>query len=340
MCAVRHAAVRVAKKFRLRKPHVWELFYCHTQHLMCVPIFIAKCHSLVEQWDYMWAESDVGRNWMDACRGEGNDGCIASTFMAMSDSSRTNNVSAELKRVGLSHVDKDQEYTPEFCRGQVQLLQQFVDILERSPASTSTVEILKQAAKRGNGGTLGNLKNVGDLFIPQLLSSFFLWGFAAIPCWRACECPILDDKKKHYQAGTNGGTDDGDAPEIARFDRIKKTDKVKSLESVHRVLCTVAHIFNTSETVAENGSCEGERTKLVQDFVVYGMDWFDFRPTANSNAYNPQYHLWWKPWGAHEAWRKVPYRNISKLLAVWWEPAKPSPGGKQRGRKRHRHARN
>ena len=325
-CAIRHAAKLVADKFTLREPHVWDLFYCHLQHYICPAQFLAKCLSLVEQWEELWAPPcDFGVAWLEACGGRGFNGKVAHLFMNLSVPAHGNCVTSKLKCVAASHVDKELDYTAEFCKEQVELLRQFGDELEGSNDSRTTIDILNQAKSKTGKGTLGKVANVGEFGLPQVHTNLFLWGLVDIPCWRAAECPIMDKGKKHYtQAGNAADAanedEDNDLPDPAGqadlFQTVATTRNVKNLLMVHRGMLIIAHEDGTCEIRVENGGCKGVRPTEVQDQLLIGMDSLDFRPTDTSNAYCPDYNLWLKLYGPNERWEIVPQRNIKETLRI------------------------
>ena len=311
--AERHAAKLVVDRFHLKQQHVWNLMYCKLQHYICSAIFITKCVSLVTQWDDLWADTEWGADWMAACNGDGFDGSLASLFMNMTDAANNNNVAGTLRRVGASHLDKDEKYAPEFCAEQIERLRRFADDVVQSNDNRTTIEILQRA--KGRQGPLPGLKNLGDFVYPQLIVGLFLWGLIRIPCWRAAECPILDTGKEHFQRGTEGVSDD--APQQAHLlDTAREEYSVKSVVSVQRVLSILAHEENTSEHKPENTSCEGVRDKNVYDYYIEGMVSFDLRPAPGSNHYHKNYRLWRKLHGPGERWTLVPVEETHDVLRL------------------------
>ncbi len=308
-CAVRHAAKLVATKFELSQQHVWNLFFCQTQHYICSAIFIAKCLSLTTQWQELWAPPrKFGLDWLKACKGDGFDGLLASLFMNMTPVEDTNSVSGLLKRVPGASLVKGTNYTPEFCAQQIELLRQFGDDLENSKDSRSTVDILDKA-RNDTRGTLAKVVNVGKFVAPQIHTGLFLWGLADIPCWRASECPIMDEGKDHFsQEGA------GDADQVEKL--LRSALKVKSIEAAHRGMLIIAHEFGTCVIKIENGGCEGVRVTVVQDILLEGMDSFDLRPTEESRPYRPSYELWYKPYGEEGRWVAVKRSELAALLRV------------------------
>jgi len=301
----------VSVRFQLRKQHVWNLFYCQLQHYICPAIYIVKCVSLVEQWDELWAPPrKFGRDWEEACRGDGFDGKLASLFMHMTQPSHNNCVSTFLKRVSASHMDKTLQYTPDFCMRQIDLLRLFADDLENSRDDRSTVDILNKA-KNPKTGTLGRMVGLGEFVYSQVATGLFLCGLADIPCWRASECPIMDHKKKHFKTG-------GSREDDVTGKRHKMIHRMKSLETVHRSLLIVAHLEGTSEAVIENGGCEGtDRPTEVLDCLLEGMDSFNLRPTKNSNPYRCEYKVWQKAYGAEERWTAIDTSKQHEVLRIF-----------------------
>ena len=317
LCAVRHVAAEVVRRFNLSLDHVWELCYCSTQHTICQFQFAVKCSSLVHQWNENWAQTQWGQDWLAACE-KWEEGRLSSLFMNMTPSRHNNRVTNLLKRVTSSHTDNRTRYTPEFCSQQIWLLRQFAHDLENLGDGSSSVEFLKRACNRN--GTLYHLKNVGVFTAAQLAAILFFWNLVNIPCWRASECPILDPSKEHYQRGIRTETDDGVAPQEYTALHDLATDRnrcnIKSLEAVHRALCIVCHQRDTSELYVENGCCEGVRPKDVLDLMVVGMLSLDLRPAPWSNPYQPVYQLWKKPWGETEEWTLVPPERVGDALSL------------------------
>jgi len=129
------AAEKVSKKFGLGQEHAWNLFYCKHMHYISPAIFIAKCESLVNQWDTLWKSTPFGKQWLEAAEGNGFGGKLASAFMNMTVHAQSDNVTSRLKRVTSTHVNKDIDFTPEYCSQQIQLLQLFADDVERPPTA-------------------------------------------------------------------------------------------------------------------------------------------------------------------------------------------------------------
>jgi len=298
----------VSKKFGLGQEHAWNLFYCKHMHYISPAIFIAKCESLVNQWDTLWKSTPFGKQWLEAVEGNGFGGKLASAFMNMTVHAQSDNVTSRLKRVTSTHVNKDIDFTPEYCSQQIQLLQLFADDVERAPHSVSTLDLLEKAGKAG--GTLGQIANFGQFGYPTVITGLFLWGLANIPPWRAAECPILDTKKKHYKK-------DGKVDPQEAILGDEKVSRVKSLDAVHRAMLIVAHIERVAQLTVENGACEGVRLNEVMDLLLENMGSFDLRPTEDSHAYLPNYQLWHKPYGEEAKWAPVPFSEVRELLRVY-----------------------
>jgi hypothetical protein len=321
--ALRHSAKLVAQKFHLGRPHAWQLFYCMLQHFICPPIFIAKCLSLVGQWDRKWSrDPDFAREWKAACQSNGFDGRLAAAFMNMAPHHDSNYVTNYFKRVQAAHVFAGVTYDPERCQAEVELLRQFSDEVKNSPPTRSTVSILVKA-KNPRTGTLGKIKGMGLFVYPQIITGIFLWALEKIPSWRAAECPILDKGKRHYKEGGDAAQeqdfdndDDDDDPTLTHWLR-QHLKEVRSLEAVNRALIIVAHLEGTNGGAAENGGCEGTRIKEVLDALVRGMESFNLLPTTTSHPYEPDYNLWWKEYGTEAEWKVVPSHKIQEVLRVF-----------------------
>ena len=94
----RAIAQHVMHQFDLQEQHAWGLLYCKTQHYMCPGIFIAKCLSLVDQWDERYAPPwKFGKQWLAAAKGNGLDGKLVELFMHMTPHSDSNNVTLSFK---------------------------------------------------------------------------------------------------------------------------------------------------------------------------------------------------------------------------------------------------
>jgi len=303
----RSAAEKVAKKFGLGEEHAWNLFYCKNMHYRSPAVFIAKCESLVNQWDSLWKSTPFGRKWLEAVEGNGFGGKLASAFMNMTVHAHSGNLTSLLKRETSSHIEKEVDFTPEFCSEQIKLLQEFANDVRSATHKVTTLELLEKAGKPS--GTLGRIKGFGQFGYPTLITGLFLWGLADIPPWRAAECPILDASKKHYQKGGNA------ALHQAILDQ-EKVSKVKNLAAVHRAMLIVAHIEGVAQLTVENGACEGVRQNEVFDLLLENMDSFDLRPTEDSHAYSPKYELWHKPYGEDAKWAPVPLSDVRKVLRI------------------------
>ena len=308
----RAAAKLVAKKFKLNNQHIWDLFYCHLQHNRAPGIFIAKCLSLTEQWEELWAPpNEFGVQWMEACEADSETGNLASLFLnSMNVHLHTGNVSSFLCRETSSHI-QDLDFTPEFCRNEIEKLRRFADDLKGSDDNRSTTDILKKSMTGGDK-TLGNMKGIGEFLFPQIPTGIFLWGLLDIPCWRAADCPILDPEKKHFKQCEIEAVDE----HATRADSTKKKHKFKSVEALHRCLLIVAHEERVAVLVIENGTCEGVRGNEVFDFLLQDMDSFDLRPSEDSNPYCPCYQLWCKAYGPDEEWRLIDPADIQKVLRM------------------------
>jgi len=328
----RHAAKLVCDRFELNEQHAWDLFYCKLQHNISSATYIAMCVSLVEQWETRWKESERGRRWMAAVE-SGAPGSLASAFMRLSDDhSAACRMTSVMKRVHQNHYPKGsrERYTEEYCREQVELLQEFGQDVRDSSDNRPTVDILAEAS-HPTKGTLGRMFGIGTFVIPQIITGLFLWGLQeGIPCWRAAECPIMDSKKGHYPKSQQVNEEvaaavaemDSSEPEEEgakkpKFREKQTLEKVRSLKTVHRCCLIVAHREGVAGLTVENGGCEGVRLEDVLDFLLRGMDSFDLRPTANSHPYRPCYQLWRKGYGADAAWRPVALEELVASVRVF-----------------------
>ena len=325
ICTVRHAAALVVRQFDLQQEDVWELCYCSTQHSICAFQFIAKCVSLVNQWEDKWVGTLWGRQWIAAIRERKKRGRLSSLFMNMMPSRYNNRATNLLKCVMSSHTDNRLHYMTNFCAQQIELLRQFADDLLDLEDGASTVEFLQRALNKN--GPLHNLKHIGVFLAAQLPFILYIWNLLKIPCWRASECPILDPEKQHYRRGTQNaarrgrGRGGGAAapPEYTTLHSLA-TDRdqgdIKSLEVVHQALCIVAHMWDTSELYVENSCCEGVHPNDVVDCLLLGMVSFDLQPALWISPYQPTYQLWKKAWGDTEEWTLVPPERESKVLSL------------------------
>jgi hypothetical protein len=330
--AERYAAKQVCMRFKLDEQQAWELFYCKLQHYISSATFIGMCTSLVEQWESRWKDLAQGRRWAAAIESR-VPGRLASAFMQLSgDHSAACRISSVLKRVHQCHYPREEisKYTEEYCREQVELLQEFGQDVRDSADNRSTVEILVEASHETRG-TLGRVHGIGTFVIPQIITMLFLWGLQeGIPCWRAAECPILDVTKEHYPkseevkaevAAAVAEADALDRPAAGAKKRTKTQqqtlEKVRSLHTVHRCCLLVAHKEMVAGLTVENGGCEGVRKEDVLDFLLRGMDSFDLRPTAESHPYRPCYQLWLKGYGADAVWQPVALEDLARVLRVF-----------------------
>ena len=309
----RHAAKLVVDRFGLKEQHVWHLFYCKNQHWMIPAVFVAKCLSLVHQWDDVWASSPFGNQWLEAVDTNGHDGLLASVFMNMTPHVHTNFASSLLKRATSAHVSDDQVFTPEGCQRDIELLRQFGESVVQSTPLDSTVSLITKSLSPTTG-TLGPIMGFGSFTYPQIITGIFLWGLLPIPCWRAAECPIMDLGKKHYVENSKELLDEEkdaaqEEPQLSDALAAKLAKEVKR-EAMNRCLVIVAHIERTSSVFCENSGCEGIRTNLVMDYLQRDMVSWDLRPTASSNSYHPEYALWRKYPGAEACWEEVPIRQV------------------------------
>ena len=309
-CSQRAAAQKVVDQFALDLSHVWNLYYCSLQHYISPAVYIAKCLSLVHQWDELWRPPNAfGVKWLAAVKADGLEGDLASVFMNMTVPAHCDRVSSKLKRVTGSHTDKAIVYTPDFCREQIDLLQSFAGDVVGSSDKRSTADILQKNLK-GPDATLGKLVHVGLFVAPQVIPGLFLWGLEPrIPCWRAADCPILDLNKKHLQANMSDL-----AGQVELLRSLTGVYKVKSIESAHRCLLIIAHEKGTSVITIENGACEGVRGNDVFDFLVENMVSLDLRPAADSSPYRPRYELWKKEYGPDAKWERVESSRVAEVL--------------------------
>ena len=313
MSAVRAAAKRVADKFELKHGHIWDLFFCQLQHISCWAIFIAKCLSLVDQWSDKWENTEWGTAWLKACCGNGLDGTLASQFMNMTDPQTIDRVAGDLRRVRGNHLYVSHGYTAPFCHEQVEYLRLFAECAEQMSPTKCIVSFLTEHGKQGSS-SLGDVINLGKFGLPQVLTNLYLWGLANIPAWRASECPILDTKKHHYRKAKSN-LDEAEASGQSEFHRIATEEyDLKSLRSMHRMLCIIAHLHKVGVFTVENGCCETNRKLKALDYIVEHMDMFDLRPAADNNPYDLSYELWMKRWGPDEAWHVVDSADVETIL--------------------------
>ena len=318
--ALREAGKTVSEKFKFREQHAWNLVYCLFQHYICPFEFVAKCLSLVHQWDELWAPSvnDFGKEWLAACRGNGFDGKLASLFMNMVDVNASDRVSSYLKRVKAAHLTCDHKYTPEFCKGQISLLRDFALDVSKSDDGRSTIDILLKAASKTTG-TLGRMVNMDKYVNPQVITNLWMWGLMPdVPAFRASECPILDKDKKHFKQSNVEADIQEQEEDPNVVANMMDSKEVKSIRAVHRAMLIVAHLEQTSEVTVENGGCEGVRKPPIPlDFVLEGMESLNLLPSEDSTPYHLCYVLWYKAFGEEERWRPVMPSEVMEKLRVF-----------------------